>query len=126
MGDAESGMALRGWKRRQEGKTLYITARKVPVSPSFREGAAALSWAGSCLIGCWWGRDGLGEALAAGCANPAWGRRAVNKAAHRAKKMAPARTLRACPEGAGYKKDNKCAGHVPKVNMRWPPKGREP
>ena len=38
MGDAESGMALRGWKRRQEGKTLYITARKVPVSPSFREG----------------------------------------------------------------------------------------
>lgn len=37
---AESGMALRGWKQRQEGKTLYLTARKVPVSAFFSEGSS--------------------------------------------------------------------------------------
>lgn len=34
----ESAMALRGWRCRQEGDTLYISARKVPVSPLFHEG----------------------------------------------------------------------------------------
>ncbi len=32
----EENMALRGWKLRQEGENLYITVRKVPVSPLFR------------------------------------------------------------------------------------------
>lgn len=36
---AESGMALRGWKQRQEGGSLSITARKVPVSAFFPEGS---------------------------------------------------------------------------------------
>lgn len=34
----ESAAALRGWKYRQDGSTLYISARKVLVSPFFREG----------------------------------------------------------------------------------------
>lgn len=33
-----SAIALRGWKYRQEGSTLYISARKVLVSPLFRDG----------------------------------------------------------------------------------------
>lgn len=36
---AESGMALRGWKQRQEGGSLSLTARKVPVSSFFSEGS---------------------------------------------------------------------------------------
>lgn len=35
---AESAVALRGWKYRRDGGTLYISARKVLVSPLFREG----------------------------------------------------------------------------------------
>lgn len=34
----ESAMALRGWKFKQEGSTLHINARKVPVSPFFDNG----------------------------------------------------------------------------------------
>lgn len=34
----ESAMALRGWKHHQDGDTLYISARKVLVSPMFHEG----------------------------------------------------------------------------------------
>lgn len=35
----ESAVALRGWKFEQEGDTLYISARKVLVSPLFEEGS---------------------------------------------------------------------------------------
>ncbi len=34
----ESGMALRGWKYKQDGSVLYISGRKVLVSPFFNEG----------------------------------------------------------------------------------------
>ena len=34
----ESAMALRGWKHEQDGGTLYLSARKVLVSPFFDEG----------------------------------------------------------------------------------------
>lgn len=34
----ESAMALRGWKYHQNGSTLQISVRKVPVSPFFDEG----------------------------------------------------------------------------------------
>lgn len=34
----ESAAALWGWKYNYDGKTLYISARKVPVSPLFNEG----------------------------------------------------------------------------------------
>lgn len=33
-----SAIAFRGWKHHQEGSTLYIRARKVLVSPLFRDG----------------------------------------------------------------------------------------
>ena len=33
-----SAIALRGWKYHQDGSTLYIRARKVLVSPLFRDG----------------------------------------------------------------------------------------
>lgn len=34
----ESGVALRGWKFRKDNNILYISARKVLVSPLFHEG----------------------------------------------------------------------------------------
>ena len=34
----ESGVALRGWKFEQDGSTLLVSARKVPVSPLFDKG----------------------------------------------------------------------------------------
>lgn len=34
----ESAMAFQGWKQHQDGSTLYISARKVLVSPLFHEG----------------------------------------------------------------------------------------
>lgn len=34
----ESAIAFRGWKQHQDGSTLYISARKVLVSPLFHEG----------------------------------------------------------------------------------------
>lgn len=33
-----SAIAFRGWKFRQEGNTLFVSARKVLVSPLFRDG----------------------------------------------------------------------------------------
>jgi len=36
---AESAMALRGWKWKQDGNALLISARKVPVSPLFSNGS---------------------------------------------------------------------------------------
>lgn len=35
----ESSAALRGWKLERDGDTLYIRARKVLVSPLFKEGS---------------------------------------------------------------------------------------
>ena len=35
---AESDMALRGWEFKQDGSTLFISGRKVLVSPLFSEG----------------------------------------------------------------------------------------
>ena len=34
----ESGVALRGWKLKQDGGTLFISARKVLISPLFNKG----------------------------------------------------------------------------------------
>ena len=38
IGTVESGVALRGWKFRQDGGTMLVSARKVLVSPLFSKG----------------------------------------------------------------------------------------